>query len=1056
MAQVDESPFGRLLRRFRLNAGLSQEELAERSGVSLAAIGALERGARQSPYSYTINQLATVLELSPEETTAFNLAARRHRKSRVAAAAPTISTISKHGETHPRPRTSISILPPFTGRQREFAWLERQFEQWAPLLLMSGEPGIGKTRLVQEVRSWARQRGWRVLWGNCESGSGQEPFAPIIDALNRYLAHLPREERSTNLKDCTWLTRLLPELAGEVAPPATSYEISEAHEQNLVFAAVEQFLANIALQAGTLLILDDLQWAGADTLQLITRLLHGAGPHRIRILAAYRSTAVKPGQTYSTFLAEMAREQLVNRCALLPLESQDAAALASALLHGIVDDANQEESALVIRKLVERTGGVPFYLVSCARELQTKVHQRDQQAPEKHAAIGASSEAGDAPPPAVHDPLIDLASSVEVPWNVAQSVEGRIALLPPAAEYLLAAAAVVGQPASGSLLTYVAELSESEALLGLEAACQAGLLVEDTEEGTIERYGIAHALIREVIASGLIGLRRRKLHARVAEALERELETLPERAGSRDRLISQLAYHYAHTNVLEKAVTYLRQAGDQARHRYAHMDAASYYRELATYADRIGHRRESARARWDLAMELIRVGALGEEILKPLEEAEQIYHGEGDVEARALVSTTIGYVHTASGMFDKGLDVVRPMMRSLRGAEGEHTSTPEPLPVSPQVRAELQGALSHLSFMAGFYDDALGLARNALDAAISTQDEGLIAHARVPLGVALLSIGQTRDAAENLVLASKGAEAAGDLATHADALCMLSWAYQIRGEFAPYKEAIEAATVLARKVNDGIGLGQSIFLEALLAYYLGDWQQAKEIGAGSMRAFQGLSASYLSAYPLLGFGWLSMVEGDYDTADVLLAQAADLAEHSGGLQVLRFLKALLSERDLLAGQPAAARARLDPLFNGPPLQERTRVELNVLRAWAALQLGDDADADDLITDSVLSAHAHEMTLVLPDALRIQALWAMQQRNWQQAEAALEDARTCCQTMPYPYAEARVLFVYGQVQAAKGEPERAHALWQEALAICEKLGERLYAERIEEVVATLQP
>ncbi len=371
------------------------------------------------------------------------------------------------------------------------------------------------------------------------------------------------------------------------------------------------------------------------------------------------------------------------------------------------------------------------------------------------------------------------------------------------------------------------------------------------------------------------------------------------------------------------------------------------------------------------------------------------------------------------------------------------------------MSAQIQGTLANLSFFAGYYYDALDAAQRAVDAAQATGEDGLLARQRVSLGVALLTVGRTAEAVENLERAIEGAEAAGDLEALSDALRMASWVYQTRGEFAKSKQVQARAMETSQRLGDMSGLGYTVFMEALLAYYVGEWKRAREIGERANALFQQVDMAVLSSYPPLGLGWLNLVEGRRDEAERYLAEARAIAERSAGDQVLRFIEALLAERDLLTGQPAAARARLAPLFGRGLLQERTRVELLVLRAWAAVQLGVEAEAEELVCDSVKSAREHQINLVLPDALRVQALWAMRRRRWQQAENILKEALGLCRAMLYPYAEAKTLYVSGQLHAAKGEPERARAAFEEALAVCHRLGERLYAEHIEQELAGLE-
>src|SRR5260221_1216531 len=503
MASLEEPTFGILLRLFRGAAGLSQETLAERSGLSLAAVSALERGVRQRPYLHTIAQLAAALDLSREEHALLERAGGR---------AP---AAARHASADPIALVQDGFTPPLTGRKSEWAWLEYELKAWRPLLLLSGEPGIGKTRLLREATGWARKHGWRVLRGGCQRSSGQEPYAPIVEALERHIRALPQGDRRASLADHAWLRRLLPEFAdkaglGDFRPTAPPEQ-----EQRLLFAAVERYLSDIAGANGTILVLDDLQWAGADGLRLAARLLRRAGARHIRILGAYRSTDVPPGHPLSTLVADLAREDLVAHLELAPLERRDAAALVSALLHESLREASGNGRRRLVERIVERTGGVPSFLVSYTGWWQTLAQRRRQREPGEGTESDARERAADWAP-ARPEEIEDL------PWNVTQSVRERVATLPTSAQELLGVAAIVGKPASGALLAAAAGRSEEDALLALEAACQAGLLVEEHEASGPTRYRFAHDLIGEVVEAALGAWRRTVLHRQVAMGLERE------------------------------------------------------------------------------------------------------------------------------------------------------------------------------------------------------------------------------------------------------------------------------------------------------------------------------------------------------------------------------------------------------------------------------------------------------------------------------------------------------------------------------------------------------
>lgn len=142
-------------------------------------------------------------------------------------------------------------------------------------------------------------------------------------------------------------------------------------------------------------------------------------------------------------------------------------------------------------------------------------------------------------------------------------------------------------------------------------------------------------------------------------------------------------------------------------------------------------------------------------------------------------------------------------------------------------------------------------------------------------------------------------------------------------------------------------------------------------------------------------------------------------------------------------------------MSGDPLQERTRIELVTLQAWALLSAGEVANATALIGPIVEIARVRQMRLVLQDALRVQALGAMHAQDWQAGEHAIDEAISLCRAMPYPHAEAKALYVKGQLSLAQGAPEQARAALQEAQRICNRLGERMYGQYIDRDLAKLR-
>jgi Tfp pilus assembly protein PilF len=145
-----------------------------------------------------------------------------------------------------------------------------------------------------------------------------------------------------------------------------------------------------------------------------------------------------------------------------------------------------------------------------------------------------------------------------------------------------------------------------------------------------------------------------------------------------------------------------------------------------------------------------------------------------------------------------------------------------------------------------------------------------------------------------------------------------------------------------------------------------------------------------------------------------------------------------------------------PLLDRPGLEEWDVIALLPCLAWAHLELGDMVQATTVVAEGIRRARARKHKLALVDALRVQATVAIRLEHWEKADATLQEALALARSMPYPYAEARLLHVYGQMHMAKGEPGPARERLEAALAIFRRLGARKDAERSEQALAELHP
>jgi transcriptional regulator with XRE-family HTH domain/tetratricopeptide (TPR) repeat protein len=409
------STFGALLRGYRLAAGLTQEALAERAGISARAVGDLERDAARSPRLDSVALLATALGLAPAEHRALLAAARPF--ARPAHSPPAVPT-------------------PLVGRGREQALLRDQFEATLSarggLVLIGGEAGLGKTALAEALCAEAAGQGALVLVGRCYDLSETPPYGPWREMF----ARAPRDTD-------------LPVLPAAVLPP--NREGESAASQEVIFARLSDYLAALAARRPLVVLLEDLHWADPASLDLLRTLGRQLVDLPILLLATYRADELTHGHPLYQLLPLLVREARASRLDLLPLQVADL----EALVRGRYGLPPADMDRLVAY-LSARAEGNPFYAGELLRALE-----------EGGSLRRAGSDGA----------LGDLAGA-RVPPLLRQVIDGRVARLDAEAQGLLAVAAIIGQEIPLTLWGTVGEVAESGLLDVIEQAVAAHLLAE--------------------------------------------------------------------------------------------------------------------------------------------------------------------------------------------------------------------------------------------------------------------------------------------------------------------------------------------------------------------------------------------------------------------------------------------------------------------------------------------------------------------------------------------------------------------------------------------------
>ncbi len=749
-----------------------------------------------------------------------------------------------------------------------------------------------------------------------------------------------------------------------------------------MFAAASRLLTNIAGTAGTLLLLDDLHWAGADALDLLAALVRSATAP-LRVVAAYRDTDVRPHEPLAVLLADLARSGQATQVKLNPLAEADAAALLGELLAGSTPTSDDGD---IRARVLRLAGGVPFFLVSCAHAFR--------------AGALADAEVDD------------------LPWDVAQTVRQRVAALPPLAQSLVATAAVAGRQTPARTLLATADQPRHDVLAALEDACHARLL---TEAG--DSYLFVHDLIREVVLAELSEQRRKMLHGEIAEALEQPTGDLP---------IEELAYHFSRSGALDRAVVYLRQAGERAQARHAYAQAAGYYRDLVESLDRLSLPMKAAEAREKLAF-VLRTQARYEEALQLLEQAVADAAAAGDVEGIVRAEAEIATIHGIRGTAKDGVERLRPLVESL----GDR-------PLSARALAALYGGMARLLGEGGRYEEALTATERSAEFARAADDVRLLGQAEHRRGKAFAELGRLDEAVVVVEQAIPLLERSGELRSLCNAVNTIGCIHEVRGEIPQAAARFAHALDLAEPLNDPTMTATLIANLGGCAFQTGDWDGALAHFDRALVLFDSVSASLNRQDTLRRLGQLALARGDELGALAHLREAIAIAERSGDLAALRPAHAILAEHDLIRERPDLVHPRLEPLLDRPGLREVQVTVLLPLVAWAHLELGRTSRAGALLDESIARATAQGLRPTLVETLRVGALLEGRSGNWQAASAALDQALQTVRTLGFPYVEARVQHAAGVVSSWAGDIPAARARLETALALYNRLGERHYA------------
>jgi len=811
----------------------------------------------------------------------------------------------------------------FVGREREYERLDAAWKAvdggaagGVGIMLVSGEPGIGKTTLSARFAADVHGKGAVVVYGRCDEDLGI-PYKPWVEALAQLVAWLPDEVLAAHVAERGGsIARLIPGLAPRLGSGLPEPGDGDA-QRFVLFACVADLLARAADERAVLVVLDDLHWADQATVQLLCHLATAGAPTRVGVLGTFRDSDVGSSHPLADALAALHRDGRVERISLRGFDDGELLAL----LEGIAGHEMTADGVALRDAVLAETSGNPFFAVEVLRHL---------------AETGAIYQGADGR----WASTVDL-QAAGLPISVKEVVGHRLARLGAETERVLSLAAVIGRDFDVPLLARVADVDDDALIELCDAAVSAAVLATtDDPDG----YTFAHALIAHTLHDGLSPARRARAHRAVAEQLEALVGDDP---GDR---VGELARHWmAATAPAEvvKAVRYAAAAGARALEQLAPDEALRWYGEAHALVERHG---SDDRERVDILLGLgtaqhhCGVGAHRETLLDTAWLADRI--DAVDLLAQAALTNSRGFASAIGHVDEARLEVIGRALERLGDTD-------------LALRAELLGLAAAERFYADDLPTRLSLADEAVRTSRRSGDPQALFRT---LKLALEAIGGPSTLAQQIEWSdemSRLAEESGDPADRSAAANMSAQFALVDGNLAAFRSGSATIDELIDRVPSATlrwTYGWREGLSVILAGELGAAERlAGEIVTLGEQIGQTDVASFFGAY-------LANIRYHQGRLHELTPQIEQAIVDSPGLPAYR---AVLADACARGGDLRRATALLDADRAGGLTMREDKQWTTAHAAWtvAAVLVGDTATAE-LLHDR-LQPHHDQMVITVP-------------------------------------------------------------------------------------------
>jgi tetratricopeptide (TPR) repeat protein len=918
------------------------------------------------------------------------------------------------GVQPPRPPSpEPHFAQPLVGRDKERGLLKQRVDAAlrgeGSLVFITGEPGIGKTRLAWEARPYARGRGFLWLEGRYLK-ERTILLQPWVEAIRFFLRTAPPALLAKVLvPHAAELTKLVPELAerlGRVQPlPSASPE----EERVRLLEAISGFFTAISREQPLVLFLDDLQWA--SSLDALLGLARNIAQERILLLGAYRDLELKENATLARTLLAMNRERLFRPLSLKRLEQTEIRQMVTQTL-------GEAASSKLTEIISEKTEGNPFFVEEMVRYLV---------------------ESGAVVPGERGWEVKTGMALIQLPDSVKAAVSERLERLGEETRGVLAWASVAGRHISLPLLQEVTGLDEEKLLWIVEKAEAARVLTPRSLLGQ-EVYAFIDNQTRETLYEGISSARRRRYHLKVGQAMEKM-------HGRRlEEHVDALARHFLEGNDLSKAAEYSIRAGDRAQGIYAWERAISHYQTALELLEEIEAEPIKQAEVLEKLGDVTTLGR-GKGAIGYLEKALSIYEAAGDTKSVGAAHLRLAYQY-GSGEIG-GQDVEKGYFHASRAvALLEREGESRQLAMAYRQLSLLMVLLGRESF-----SNVIELLEKGLTIADRLGDLNSVAEASLLLGSVLVLAGAI---ARGLETCRKGCEvpkATGDLVSFSLAATLLSRSCALLGDSNGALEWAQSAVDSSESVG---AFRQKIFSRLVMVWArmlrgevpeaIANMESAQQVARAS-----GADPSEVRAHTVTVPGLFHFLLGDWDKAEAALLPYLQIGRYPGSYaqacvpwvgQLYMGRGEILRAKELLQEYTAILK-ELE--------KKKWELHLRTILVQARSALGELEEAEnDLRRCKEILSNGEDWRGLAAEVYQAQGILRTAEKRWPEAEAAFQKAMEINRQYQLPYYEATTLFELGKMylsRNAPGDRDQGMKLLDEALSTFQRIQAKKMVEKV---------